>query len=303
MTAAGLAVGAVLLLLAGSLAWWARTTLYDTEVVTAKADEIAASDDVRSAAVALLLDRVVQPALAAGYDAVPAGLGGFLEGIAGDRVLDLATEGVQGAVRSQQAHDITVRLAAAVQDQLVDTDGAVAFTPSEITAVVAPSLADNRVVANLVSYADSTDCCRVVLAQRDDLPFVWQHVELVRTGALVLPIAALALAALALALSTRLRRTALVLSVGVTVVGVVTLLGVWLGGTLGIDAVADSSDPAHDLVRRAANTIYQVSRRELVRQGWVLVAIGLAATVAIAIWISLGQSRRPVPASADGPPG
>ena len=164
--AVALAVGAVLLLLVGSLAWWARSTLYDTEVVTAKADEIAASDDVQAAAVALLVERVVQPALAAGYDAVPAGLGGFLEGIAGDKVVDLATEGVQNAVRSQQAHDITVRLAAAVQEQLVDTDGAVAFTPSEITAVVAPSLADNRVVASVVSYTDSTGCCRVVLAER-----------------------------------------------------------------------------------------------------------------------------------------
>ena len=125
-------------------------------------------------------------------------------------------------------------------------------------------------VASVVSYADSTDCCRVVLAERDDLPFVWQHVELVRTAALVLPIAAVALAALALALSTRRRRTALVLSVGVIVVGLVTLVGVWLGGTLGIDAVADPTEPAHDLVRQAATTIYQVSRRasSCRRRGW-----------------------------------
>ena len=96
------------------------------------------------------------------------------------------------------------------------------------------------------------------------------------------------------------------LSVGVIVVGLVTLVGVWLGGTLGIDAVADATDPAHDLVRQAAGTIYQVSKRELVRQGWVLVALGAMATVAIAaitMAISLGRSRRAVPASADGPAG
>ena len=115
-----LAVVAVLLLLVGSLAWWARTTLYDTDVVTAKASEILAADDVQAAATALLVERVVEPALAKGYDAVPAGLGGLLQGLAGSQIEDLATSGVDKAVASQQAHEITVRLATAIQVQLVD---------------------------------------------------------------------------------------------------------------------------------------------------------------------------------------
>jgi hypothetical protein len=298
-----LAVVAVVLLLVGSVAWWARTTLYDTDAVTAKADEVAASDDVQDAAVALLVERVVEPALAAGYDAVPLGLGGFLEGVAGDPVVDLATQGVQRAVRSQQAHDIAVRLAEAVQQQLVDGDGAVALTPSELAAVVAPNLVDNRLVASVISYADESDCCRVVLAERDELPFVWRHVELVRAAAVVRPILAVGLAVAALALSPRRRRTALVLSGGVAAIGAVTLLAVGLGGTLGIDAVTDPSDPAHGVVRRAATTIYEISRRELVRQGWILVVIGLAVTAALVLWIWLGRRGQAVPASPDGPAG
>lgn len=298
-----LAVLAVLLLLVGSLAWWARTTLYDTDIVTAKASEILASDDVQAAASALLVDRVVEPALAQGYDAVPAGLGGLLQGLAGSQIENLATSGVEKAVSSQQAHDITVRLATAIQDQLVESDGPVAFTPSEMVAIVAPNLVDNRLVASIVTFADSTDCCRVVLAQRDQLPFVWQHVDLIRTLAMVLPIAALALAVVALAVSRRRRRTALVLSLGVLLVGVATLIGIAVGGGLGIDAVADPSDPAHDLVHQAASTVYKVSKRELVDQAWLITAAGAVASIVLLGWIALGAMRRPVPASPDGAPG
>src|SRR6185436_1069012 len=148
-----LAVVAVVLLLVGSLAWWARTTLYDTDVVTAKASEVAAADDVQAAATALLVERIVEPALAKGYDAAPAGIGGLLQGLAGSQIEDLATSAVEQAVASQQAHDITVRLANAIQHQLVDGDGPVAFTPSEVAAIVAPTLADNRVVSSIVSFA------------------------------------------------------------------------------------------------------------------------------------------------------
>ncbi len=298
-----LAVVAVLLLLVGSLAWWARTTLYDTDVVTAKASEILAADDVQAAASALLVDRVVEPALAQGYDAVPAGLGGLLQGLAGSQIEDLASSGVDKAVSSQQAHEITVRLATAIQHQLVEDDGPVTFAPSEMVAIVAPNLVDNRLVASIVSFADSTDCCQVVLAQRDQLPFVWQHVDLIRAASVALPIAAPVMAILALAVSRRRRRTALVLSVGVLLVGLATLVGVALGGGLGIDAVADPSEPAHDLVRQAASTIYAVSKRELVDRGWVITATGAAVSVALLAWIALGALRRPVPASPDGAPG
>ena len=93
---------------------------------------------------------------------------------------------------SQQAHDITVRLATAIQQPARRrATGPVAFTPSEMVAIVAPNLADNRIVASIVSFADSTGCCQVVLAERDQLPFVWQHVDLIRTAAIVLPIASL----------------------------------------------------------------------------------------------------------------
>ena len=302
---AGIAVAvvAVLLLLVGSLAWWARTTLYDTDVVTAKADEILGADDVQAAASALLVQRVVEPALAQGYDAVPAGRGGLVQGLAGSQIEDLATSGVDKAVSSQRAHDITVRLATAIQRQLVDGDGPVAFTPSEMVAIVAPNLADNRVVSSIVSFADSSECCRIVLAQRDQLPFVWQHVQLIRRAAIVLPIAALVAAAVALAISRRRRRTALVLSLGVLLVGVATLLGVAVGGGLGIDAGTDPTDPAHSLVRQAASTVYEVSKRELVDQAWILTAGGAAVSVALLGWIALGARRRPVSASSDGAAG
>ncbi len=298
-----LAVVAVVLLLVGSLAWWARTTLYDTDVVTAKAAEIAAADDVQAAATALLVDRVVEPALAKGYDAAPAGLGGLVQGLAGSQIDDLATSGVEKAVSSQQAHDITVRLATAIQQRLVEGDGPVAFTPSEMVAIVAPTLVDNRVVASIVSFADSTNCCQVVLAERDQLPFVWQHVELIRLAAIALPLAAFVLAVVALLVSSRRRRTALVLSVGVLLVGLATLVGLAVGGSLGIDAVADPSDPAHSLVRQAASTIYQVSKRELVHQAWVITAIGAVGTIALLAWIALGTAGRGVPASPDGAAG
>jgi len=298
-----LAVVAVVLLLVGSLAWWARTTLYDTDVVTAKASEVAAADDVQAAATALLVERIVEPALAKGYDAAPAGIGGLLQGLAGSQIEDLATSAVEQAVSSQQAHDITVRLANAIQHQLVDGDGPVAFTPSEVAVIVAPTLADNRVVSSIVSFADSTGCCQVVLAERDQLPFVWQHVELIRTAAIVLPLAALAAGAIALLVSSRRRRTALVLSIGVLLVGVGTLVAVAIGGSLGIDAVADPTDPTHDLVRQAASTIYVVSKRELVDQAWAITALGAVASVVLLGWIALGAMRRPVPASSDGPVG
>jgi hypothetical protein len=298
-----LAVLAVIALLVGSVAWWARTTLYDTSAVTAKAEEIVAQPEVQDAATALLIERVVRPALAQGYDAIPGGLGGVLQSVAGDKVEELATQGVEKAVSSQQAHDITVRLATAIQAQLVDGDGPVAFTPSEMAAIVAPNLADNRVVASVVAFADDSNCCQVVLVERDQLPFVWQYVELIRTAAIALPFAALALGVVALLVSSRRRRTGLVLALGVLFVGVATLLGVAIGGSLGIDAVADPSDPAHDLVRQAAETIYLISRRELVVQAWVITAVGAAASVALLIWIWLGSARRPVPASTDGATG
>jgi len=300
LAGAVLAVLAVLALLAGSMAWWARSNLYDAAVIDAKANEIVASDDVQAAANALLLERVVQPALAKGYDAIPAGLGGLLQGVAGGKVEELATQGIESAVASQPAHDITLRLAAAIQDQLVHGDGAVSFTPSQIVAVLAPSLSDNRVVSSVVDFADSSGCCEVVLAQRDQLPFVWQHVDLIRTAAVALPFVALLLGALALLVSSRRRRVALVLSIGVTLAGVATLISVWVGGTLGIDAIGNPSDPANDLVRQAASTIYEISKRELVAQARTITLIGAAVTAALVAWIALGSTRRTVPPSPDG---
>ena len=127
-----------------------------------------------------------------------------------------------------------------------------------MVAIIAPTLVDNRLVAQHRDFADSTGCCQVVLAQRDELPFVWQHVELIRTPAIALPIAALGARPRRGAASRAdadarpsCSRWACCSS------GVATLVGVAVGGgARHRRASADPSGPAHDLVRQAASTIY-----------------------------------------------
>ena len=276
----GLAVVALVALFAGNLAFWARDDLYDTAKVQAKTEQLVGSTDTQEAVTALLVDRVVKPAVAKADASIPSILSPLTDRLDNASV-DLATKAIDQAVSSQTTQEITTRLVGALNDQLVSGTGPITLTPSQIVAIAAPSLADNRVVSRIVEAADASDCCVVELASRDELPFVWQHVDAIRAAGVILPVVALVAGALALVVARRRGRIVLVLGIGTVVVGLATLLPLWAGSHWGVDHVVGTDDPSTTLVRQAARTAFRVTDEALRRQSWFLVAAGSVAVVGV----------------------
>ena len=275
-----LAVVALVALFFGNLAFWARDDLYDTAKVQAKTEKLVGSTDTQQAVTALAVERVVKPAVAKADASVPSILSPLTDRL--DRAsVDVATKAIDKAVAAETTQEIATRLVGAVNDQLVAGTGPITLTPSQILTIAAPSLADNRVVARIVDVADSSGCCVVELAQRDQLPFVWQHVDAIRTAGVVLPLAALLAAGLAIALARRRGRVVLVLGIGTVVVGLATLVPLWAGSHWGVDRIGGAADPSTAVVRQAARTAFQVTDEALRRQSWALVVVGSVAAVAV----------------------
>lgn len=273
-----LAVVAVAALFVGNLAFWVRDDLYDTAKVEAKTERLVGSSDLQQVVTTLLVDRVVKPAVAKADDSVPSILSPLTDRLDAASV-DLATKAIDKAVSSQTTQEIATRLAAEVNQQLVAGTGPVTLEPSQLLAIAAPSLTDNRVVTKIVDVADSSGCCLIVLAQRDQLPFVWRHVDAIRLAGLVLPLFAAAAGVAALVIARRRARLVLVLGAGTILAGVATLVPLWAGSHWGVDHVVGADDPSTTLVRQAARAAFAVTDEALRRQSWGLVLAGVVLVV------------------------
>jgi hypothetical protein len=278
--AVALAVLAVVALFWAHLAWWVSRDVYDTASVTTKAGLLIASPDTQAALTAVLEDKVVTPALEQAAGALPEpfqSLGGAVQSQTGGLVHDA----ISSAVASQTSSEVAMRLVAAVNPQLVDGSDPIVLTPTQLVGIVAPGLADNRVVSGLVDLAERSGCCTVVLADRADLPFVWQHVELIRFAAVALPVAALVLALGALLIARRRVRVALVLTAGTALGGAVVLLSLWAGIHWGVDLIGDSADRSTVLVRQAVRVTAAVTIGDLRRESWAILLVGSLATAGV----------------------
>lgn len=278
-----LAMLALLALFVGNLAYWVRHHVYDTPAVVVAAQQITGSADTQAAVTALLDEKVIRPALEQASGALPSilqGLGGSLT----DQTAGLVEGAVADAVASQTAQEISTRLVATVNGQLVEGSGPIALTPAQLLDIVAPSLADNRAVAGLVDLADRSGCCTVVLAQRGELPFVWQHVSAIRTAGVVLPIVALALGLAAVAVARRRVRIGIVLAIGIVATGALTLVALAAGVHWGVEGIGDPATRSTALVRQAARITFDVTVGDLRTQCWLLIvagAIGAGALIAV----------------------
>jgi hypothetical protein len=279
---------AVLALFGANLAWWVSHDVYDTATVTTKAGQLIASPDTRAAVTALVDERVVQPALTQAAGALPGPLSS-LGGVVADQTEALVQDAIARAVASEAIGGITTRLVAAVNTQLVDGSGPVALTPSQLVAVLAPSLTDNRAVSGLVDLAERSGCCTVVLAQRGDLPFVWQHVKAIQFAAVALPVAALGLALAALVLARRRVRAGIVLAAGCAITGGVVLVARWAGIRWGVDLIGDPTAGSTAPVRQALRITSDVTLGELRRQSWALLLTG---SIVAGVLIGVTSVRR-----------
>ena len=282
--AVAVAVLAVLALFGANLAWWVSHDVYDTAAVTAKAKSLIASPDTRAAVTSVLDEKVVQPALSQAAGSLPGPLQS-LGGTVQDQTAGLVQRAIADAVANQSVGEITSRLVADLNAQLVDGSDPITLTPTQLLAIVAPSLTNNRVVTGVVDLAEQSGCCTIVLAQRSDLPFVWQHVKLIQAAAVALPIAALGLGLLALVLARRRLRIGIVLAVGGAIAGAIVLLSLWAGLRWGVDLVGDPTEGSTALVREALRVTSNVTLGDLRRQSWVLLiggSVGVTALIVLA---------------------
>jgi len=280
------AVLAVLALFGANLAWWVSHDVYDTAAVTAKAKSLIASPDTRAAVTAVLDEKVVQPALSQAAGSLPGplqSLGGTVQG----QTAGLVQSAIADAVANQSVGEITSRLVADLNAQLVDGSDPITLTPTQLLAIVAPSLTNNRVVTGVVDLAEQSGCCTIVLAQRRDLPFVWQHVKLIQAAAVALPIAALGLGLLALVLARRRLRIGIVLAVGSAIAGAIVLLALWAGLRWGVDLVGDPTEGSTALVREALRVTSNVTLGDLRRQSWVLVMAGTIVAAVLVVVVNV----------------
>ena len=255
---------------------------------------MAASPDTQAALTALIEDKVVTPALQQAAGALPdalQSLGGFVQG----QTAPLIGDAVASAVASQTTGEIATRLVGAINAQLVDGSGPIELTPTQLVAIAAPSLSDNRAVSTLVNLAERTGCCTVVLAERSDLPFVWQHVSLIRAAAVVLPIAALGWRWPPSPSDGADWHSALGLAIGTALAGALTLITVWAGFRWGVDRIGDPSLRSTALVRQAIRITSDVTVGDLRQQSWLLVAIGSIVAVLLAAFMVVRRPRK-VPA-------
>jgi len=289
-----LAVLAAVAVLGANVAWWVSHDVYDTATVTAKAGQLIASPDTQAAVTALLEDRVVTPALQQTAGSLPGPLQSLGAAVQG-QTAPLVNQAVQTAVAAETTHEITARLVATVNAQLVDGTDPISLTPDQLLAIVAPQLQNNRVVSGVVDLAQRSGCCTVVLAQRGDLPFVWQHVATIRAAADVLPVVALVLGLAAVALARRRLRAALVLAVAIAVSGAVVLIALWAGIRWGVDLIGDPAQHSTALVRQAIRITHDVTVGDLRRQSWIIVLAG-GATAAVLSGVAVVRRRPKVPA-------
>lgn len=289
--ALAMALVALVALFFGNLALFARDDLYDTAEVEAKTAQLAGSTETQDAVTALLVERVVKPAVAQADAAVPSILSPLTDRLTSGTV-DLATKAIDKAVTSQTTQEITTRLVGTLNEELVTGNGPITLSPDELAGIVAPDLTDNAVIRTVVDAAESSGCCEIVLAERSQLPFVWQHVDAIRTAGVVLPLLAVALGIGAVALARRRARLVLVLAIGSVVVGLATLIPLWAGSRWGVDHVAPSANGSTTLVREAARTAFNVTSEALRRQSWALVVAGVIGIIAVAATRAVrGRSR------------
>jgi hypothetical protein len=280
--ATAIAVLAVVALFGANLAWWVSHDVYDTTAVTTKANALVASPDTRAAVTALLDEKVVQPALAQAASSLPGPLQS-LGGAVQSQTAGLVHNAIADAVANQTVGEITGRLVADLNTQLVDGSGPITLTPTQLLAIVAPSLTNNRAVTSVVDLAEQSGCCTIVLAQRSDLPFVWQHVEMIRAAAIALPVAALGLGLLALVLARRRLRIGIALGMGCAIGGAIVLIARWAGIRWGVDLVGDPNAGSTAVLRQALRVTSDVTLDDLRRQSWVLVIAGSVVAVGLVV--------------------
>ena len=272
------AAATIVCLLVGNLALWMRQDVYSGSNITREAQQIVGSPDVQHAVAALVVNRVVQPALdQVGRRTVLGPLAATVE----RPVVSMAGRLVDRAVASQPAQQIEARLVEAVTPQLEKGAGPVALSPEQLVGILSPSLGTNAVVAAVLRAADRSGCCTVVLAQRADLAFGWRNIRAIRAAGIALPVLTVVFAALALTLAPRRRRLGIILAAATSIAGVVTLASLAAGPSFWVNFVSQNGAAA-GVVRAAGASVFNGASAKLGLRSWALVTGGALGLVALA---------------------
>jgi hypothetical protein len=265
---------AILCLFLGNAALWMRQDVYSARNVDREAQQIVGSADVQAAVADLLTAKVVQPALA------QAGLGPFT-GLLSGPVTGVSHQLIERALTAEPAQQVAARLVEQVVPELQKGAGPVSLTPQQLAWIASPSLASNRIMADVLHAAEVTGCCNVTLAQRGSLSFGWRHVSAIRVAGILLPALYLAFAALALLVTRNRRRLAMVLAGATAATGLATLALLWVGPGFWTGLISGSGATA-GLVRAAGGTVFDSATASLRENSLLVVAAGTCALAALA---------------------
>jgi hypothetical protein len=274
MTSECLAVAALVCLFLGNLALWMRQDVYSVGNIEGEAQQILRSSDVRGAVADLLTTRVVQPAVG------QAGLGPF-SGLVKAPVTSMVRRLVDRAMAAQPTQDVAARLVEQVAPELERGTGPISLSPEQLTWILSPSLAANRMVATVLNTADRTGCCAVVLAQRQSLSLPWRHVREVRIAGLVFPALFAGFVVFGLALARHRRRLATVMAAAAAIGGLATVALLWAGPQFWAGLVSRSG-AAGGIVRAVDRAVFNSATSGLRQHSLVVAAVGAMALVVLA---------------------
>ncbi|HMJ35103.1 MAG TPA: hypothetical protein VK501_14425 [Baekduia sp.] len=260
-TATALVVLASVLLLAATLAGYARRALLDGDQFASRATATLQDPAVRTVVAERVTDRLVQGDRGADLLAVRPLIASAVSGVVGG--------GAFGSLFHRAALDVH----RAVFDQDRDT---VVLTVADVGTVAGAAL--RQVRPALAEQVERED--RVTLARQDvgavtaDLARLGERV---RSLAWILAVLTVVAAAAALIVSVDRRRTAGRLGVGAMVVGVAIVVGWAAGRAVVLAAVADDPD-----ARGAAGAAWGAFLGDLRTVGWLLAGCGAVVAAAAA---------------------
>ena len=260
LTSAVLAIVAVLCLVLGNVALWMRQDVYSARHIDAEAQQIVGSANVQGA-VANLVTTDLVPRFGTSLTNVARGL-------------------IEQALATQPAQRVAARLVEEVVPELQHGTGPITLSARQLAWIASPSLADNRLVANVLDAAEGSGCCRVVVAQRHGLSFVWRHQGQIRVAGIVLPVVFVVCALLALAITDRRRRLAVVLAASTAVAGLGTIALLGVGPAMWIGLF--SRPGAAAVVRAAERSVFGAATASLRVQSVILTAAGVGALAVLA---------------------
>jgi hypothetical protein len=161
------------------------------------------------------------------------------------------------------------------------------------------------VIAGVLRTADRTGCCRVFLAERQNLSFPWRYVREIQFAGVALPAMFVVFLILGIWITPRRRQLALILAGATAVTGLVTLGLLWAGPFW--SGLVSRPGPGGAVVRAADTTVFGSATSGLRAHSLLVATIGASALVALAI---SRRTRSPLAEAVDqptipfgGPPG